>query len=395
MAGRARREHNGSIRALPSGRYQVRLRVPHSLPPDYYPDPNGTYATKAAASKSLRMHNAAIDAGTWRHPDELAAEAIEAEARSVVEAVTVAEMCDRWIESKRADGISAGSIVTYRSRLDVSVLPTFGTRRVVDVTSADVDEWFAKLDADSRHRASLAYDRLVAVMRFAVESGVIVESPCQVPAKRRASTRSTGERGTLVPDDVMRAVANAIEGPERLVPLLAGWCGLREGEALGLSSSALVEDDGVLFLDISVQATAKGPRGLAAPKSRAGRRSVPVPSWLAVLVRERADAAQGLLFPSPRDPSLPLSRSAWDRRFANAVQAVRSAGGAVPDGVRLHDFRHTALTRFSRAGATAEDLRRFGGHSDDATSRVYQHSEARRLAEIMERASRSVAPASP
>ncbi|GGA59473.1 hypothetical protein GCM10011490_06880 [Pseudoclavibacter endophyticus] len=382
MAGKVRREHNGTIRKLPSGRYQLRFKVPGSLPPVYYPAPH-TFATKAPAQAALRRHNAAIDAGTWRHPDDLKAEAEATAERAAVEAVTVAELSEQWLEVKRAEGLAHGSLVTYRSRLAASVLPAFGTVRVVDVTPEAVADWFKVRDAESRHVAALAYDTLAAVMRYAVGRGVITESPCTVPSKQRASKRSTGERGIVVPDDIMQAIAAELPAPLHLVPLLAGWAGLREGEALGLTADALSEHDGTTFLHITQQATAKGPSGLAPTKSRAGERVVPVPGWLAPQLHEAVEG--GLLFPSPRDSSRPISRSVWDRRFAAAVEAARAKGVPVPAGVRLHDFRHSALTRFARAGATAEDMRRFGGHSDDKTAGVYQHSDAARLADIMRR----------
>lgn len=386
MAGKVRREHNGTIRKLPSGRYQVRLRIPGSLPPEYYPHPDGTFATKAPARKALDKHNTAIDEGTWKHPDEVRAEA-EAEAeRAKLEAVTVAELSEEWLDLKRAEGLSQGSLVTYRSRLDAGVLPAFGDTRVVDVTVEQVEAWVKSLTEQSPSRAEFAYGTLSAVMKHAVERSLIASSPCQLPAKLRTAPRSAKrDRGIVVPDDVMRRIADEVPPPFGLVPLLAGWCALREGEALALSSSALVEVNGTMFVEVRVQDAPKGPRGLVAPKSAAGVRSVPAPAWLADMLRSRANEVDGLLFPSPRTPGLPLSRSAWDRRFAAAVDSARAAGVAVPDGVRLHDFRHSALTRLSRAGATAADLRLFGGHADDATAGIYQHSDAQRLAELMQR----------
>ena len=100
------------------------------------------------------------------------------------------------------------------------------------LTPAVVREWHATALRGKGGRVSIqqAYRFLRAVMSTAVRDGAIVKNPCQIAG---AGTDRAKERPVASPAEVV-ALVEAITPRYRAAVLLAAWCGLRRGEALGL-----------------------------------------------------------------------------------------------------------------------------------------------------------------
>jgi integrase len=384
MAGRTRRNRNGSIRQLDSGAWQLRLKVPGTRPPVYYPHPDGTFYTKAAAVKALQKHNEAIDAGTWVHPDAAREEAEHAKALEAARELTVAEAGAQWLdaaEAGRFGEMRRASLITYRSRI-AQVNAEWGATRVFDVTEQDALSWFRKVAADStRARALNLVDTLHRVLSFIAEEHplIITASPVKIPEKERKLDRKSA--GKLIPDEVVAAIAEHLPKPYQATVYAASWLGLRLGEVLGLHVDAFDDDTVRIFRN----AQTKGGARIEEPKSRAGTRILPIPEPAREILAAQREASTSWLFPGVHDPDSPLSASTFGNYWRAAVAAARADGAKVPEGARFHDLRHTALTRFARAGATSADVLLVGGHDDPGVTANYQHAEVDRLREISSR----------
>lgn len=392
MAGARRRYRNGSIRQLPNGRYQLRLKVPGSLPPVYYPHPRGTFEHKQRAEAELAKHNAAIEAGTWRHPDEERADAEAAEhaqrlaeeGARAAEAFTFDRAADEWLaalERGEFGEVRRGTLVTYRSRV-AQLRPEFGSRSLATVTPSEVTAWFDGAALDGKSRAVQLAQILHRIAVFAAERHpeIVAESPVKLGSKRLRVEKTSRQRELT--DEAVRAIADRMPGRYSTAVLAAGWLGLRLGEALALKPSAFGGDGTVR---VSLNAQTKGGARVEAPKTRAGVRVLPIPRAIRDELTEQAAGAGEWLFPAPSDPTRPIPASTFGRYFAEAVESARAVGVDLPERVTFHDLRHTALTRFARTGATGADIRAFGGHEDAEVSARYQHSQLARLTELADR----------
>jgi Phage integrase, N-terminal SAM-like domain len=164
---RARRNHFGGVRKLPSGRYQARYwhaGAHHSAPL--------TFLAKADALAWLARTQTDIRRGAWVDP---------AGAQ-----MTVAELATRWLEHdpcKRASTVARDEVI-----LRLHILPQMGKRRVGDVTPPDlqrlVNEW-------AKHRAPT--NGPPAVRRgpclICVRSGIRLAGKVSVPEHRPATRR--------------------------------------------------------------------------------------------------------------------------------------------------------------------------------------------------------------
>jgi integrase len=132
------------------------------------------------------------------------------------------------------------------------------------------------------------------------------------------------------------------------------FAGLRLGEL-----RALPEDDVDLKGGlIRVEASWDPREGLVAPKSRAGTRTVPIPSVLSAhLARHRlAQGARGGLF-FGRTPEIPFQPTSVVNR---ARRAWKDAG---LEPITLHEARHTFASMMIAAGVNAKALSTYMGHA--------------------------------
>lgn len=122
----------GSIRKLPSGRYQARYTAPNGA---YITAPK-TFAAKIHAEAWLGDRKREIDANLWNPA------AIERRRPRG----TFGDYAQQWLETRQVGGrpIKARTKAHYTGILKRSLLPAFGRRELTAITPADVRKWYAK-----------------------------------------------------------------------------------------------------------------------------------------------------------------------------------------------------------------------------------------------------------
>jgi integrase len=128
---------------------------------------------------------------------------------------------------------------------------------------------------------------------------------------------------------------------------------------------------------------------LKRPKTESGIRSVPLFASVDVALRELAARAvergryapEELVFASMRGTPLQPSnfrQRVWERALA--------AVGLEHEGYRLHDLRHTCVSRLVAAGADVKLVQAVAGHANPViTLRRYSHLLDARVSEAAER----------
>lgn len=238
-------------------------------------------------------------------------------------------------------------------------------RRLTDLTTQDMREFFAGLDVGPSARASV-YRVLAKVLNAAEREGVVSKSPLR-PVKKPRDER----RREVVPQpiELVEALAAAVDPYFRLAVLLAGYGGLRGGEVGGLRLRDADCDRSQLQI---VQATARhgGQRVLSDVKTAASRRRIDVPAFLLEEVvahaREFGVADDGRLYQTATG-GLVVSTT-----FDGAVKAGAERLGLPP--VRFHDLRHTCAALMIAEGAHPKTIQTHMGHSSITVSLdVYGH----------------------
>lgn len=330
------------------------------------------------------------------------------------DAKTVRDLAEAWLAWLERLGRSHGTIYTYHRHLESQFMPEFAARPVTSITADEITRWFDDLtESHGPSTANPIYTTVAAMFRYGAgeSKGLprqfvawIEKSPADVPGVSKKSPNGSSKTNEPVatPEEIA-AIAAEMPENERLGVLLAGWCGLRLGEVLGLTrkhiSTTGPKDKRVTWIriDQQVQARGSGPR-LDPPKSKAGIRSVPVPARLvpdlkAHLRDHAAPGTDGLLFPRHHAGNEIHNPNTYRRHFNSARDTVAKRSKVQPSPIAtmtFHGLRHSCLTRLGRAGATLADLMKYAGHSDVDSVLIYQHSERERLASLAESMSADV-----
>ena len=125
------------------------------------------------------------------------------------------------------------------------------------------------------------------------------------------------------------------------------------------------------------------------PKSRAGKRSVPIPEVIIFIIRWHlacfaGPGGESLVFTSPAGK--PLRHSNFRRRVW--LPALRAAG--LP-AIHFHDLRHTGNTLAANAGASLRELMDRMGHDSERAAMIYLHGSDERQHQIADTLSKLAA----
>ena len=170
------------------------------------------------------------------------------------------------------------------------------------------------------------------------------------------AVRSKRERA-VSPAEAAALIAALDSGQERALWATALYAGLRRGELMALRWSAVDLANGVIEVE---RAYDPKERAYVAPKSRAGRRRVP----MAGALRDQLLALRAHLDKQPAPDALVFGdgrRPFDDEAVAARAKAAWTAAELEPVG--LHEARHTAASLMIAAGVNVKALSEFLGHA--------------------------------
>ncbi len=374
MASRGpRRRTFGSVRRLPSGRYQARYTgsdgLQHTAP--------RTFGTKADANVYLATQETDIVRESWKAPKHAN--------------VTLGEYGRTWITQRP---IKPSTRERYRSAWNLHIDPVIGSLMIGDISPAVVREWYAGLGdqlrsplaARGRRYASPdlagtatlahAYRLLKAVMNTALEDELIPGNPCRI---KGASTYRHAERPTLGIDEIEELAKQVPERYRATVYLLA-WAGIRLGEAAELRRKDVDLKHAQIRIERAVYPI-DGEYQVQTPKSRAGSRTIVLPQFVTDELREHMRdyspiGPDGLIFPTRS------GKCAYNGIQIAITRTLRAMGY---ESVRVHDLRHSGQLLAATNGATLTDLQRRMGHSTVNAAMAYAHASRDNGRSIAER----------
>jgi integrase len=339
----------GTVRKLPSGRWQVRYRDGSGrriTAPD-------TFATKGEAGRFLATVETDMARGQYLDPR--------------AGRLTLSTWVEEWLG--RA-GKKPASVARDRQALYV-FMPALGALPLAAITPSHVQtavDARAKLAAPSTVVRDFA--PLRAVLTAAVDADLIGRSPARRVALPRARPP---DRDVVAPEALISLVA---ETPEhyRVLVLTAGVLGLRWGEAVGLR----VRDVDFMRRTVTVAQVVEELSGhlriVPEPKSRASLRTMAAPTFLVDelarhLVEHRSTASGGLdalIFLGPHGGVL-------RRRFGERILRPAAARAGLA-GLTFHGLRHAAVSALVDEGVHPRVMAARAGHDTARlTLELYAH----------------------
>ena len=328
----AKRAHFGSVRRLPSGRYQASYW--HKATRHTAPD---TFKTKGDAQAWLSGVETDIRRGAWVNP--------------WASRQTLKYWAERWLAT--TVHLRATTKRGYEVALRTHVLPTFADEPVSDIDQPAVRAWVADLAQRGSAPGTIAGARKVLrlVLGTAVEANALATNPCD----RVRVPRGPREEMHFLSAEQVESLAEAVEHPPlrraghgasptgrhhfpeyAALIRVAAYTGLRAGEIAGLRVRRLDLLKG--RVEVAETLTDVGGTLVSNATTKSGKvRTVPIPRFIADELAPllAGKSAGDYIFTSPGGG--PLRHSNFYRR--HFLPAVEHAG--LPDGVRFHDLRHT------------------------------------------------------
>lgn len=357
----------GSVRKLPSGRWQARITVDEGAP--RIPGPI-TYATSKEAWTYISSVQSDQARGIYHDPRK-------GERRLV-------DFAQEWIDNGGSRGhLAVRTIELYEDLLKRHIAPAIGNKAIGKITAAMVRSWYTALGKELAERAAQpladggkrlatgrvrlrqSYAFLKGVMSTATADGLIGKNPCQIIGA--GMVRSPERPFMSIPDfvTIMQAM------PEDLRPVLALTYGahLRLGEVPALIWSDLNLKAGTLLVERQVVQTRLAL--IITPTKTEDTRRVDLPDITLTVMSDYLKTVRRGLPSAPlflRADGKPLTRAQLQHAFKKARNSVGL------EQFHLHDVRHSGLTVSAQGGATPRELMARAGHSTMAAAMKYQHA---------------------
>jgi integrase len=352
-ARKPRKRQFGTVRKLPSGKFQARYTGPDGV----RRNAPTSFDTDRAAKDWLVQAEADVLRGSWLDPD--------------AGKIPLREYIANWVRER---DLKPRTREEYERTIRLHVLHYLGRDNDMlnEVTAPRIRAWRTTLIETGVGKPTIAkaYRILHAVFTTAVDDDLIRRNPCRI---RGAATVTADERPVATLDQVF-SIAAAIQPRYRLLVLLATFAQLRFGELVALRRRSI----DLRTMELRVRkATAEMEDGTQVdddPKSEAGKRPVSLPAGLRRDIELHLDnyaqpGPHGRLFLGAQG-GIPRRRS-FNRVWK---KALTRAGIPTELGLHLHDLRHTGSTWSAQSGATLKELMARIGHSSTRAAMIYQHA---------------------
>jgi integrase len=312
----------------------------------------------ARDGKRVSSFSTLADAKAWRH------DALVGLRRGTVRATAETRLhgaAAEWLRGARdgsilnrsGDRYKPSALRGYEQALRDRILPELGGAKLSDIRRSDVQRLVNRMLGAGFNASTIrnALLPLRAIYRHALALDEVAVNPTagvHLPAVR-------GTRDRIASPEEASSLFAVLESSDRAIWATAMYAGLRLGELLALDWGDVDLAGGMIRVTRSYDPRA----GITVlPKSRAGRRTVPIAAILRdelVEHRMRQGRDVGLVF--GRSENQPFGTSTiYDR--ANRAWAE---SGLVP--ISLHECRHTFASLMIAAGVNAKALASFMGHS--------------------------------
>lgn len=264
----------------------------------------------------------------------------------------VESLAEQWWLTRAGHRVST----RFRDRavLDHHLLAELGHAQLIELTHEEVQAWVNRLASRfAPSRVQRSFTVLRQLLDFAVDNRLLSVNPSEKIVLPR---RKQFEARFLTPDELELLAATIHPRPKAMVLVMA-WATLRIGEAMGLRRIDLDLGAGRLRVANNLVEVA-GQRYEGPPKTKAGRRSMTLPS--SVVADLRLHVARYGDSPYVFSTASGKTWSAEDWRCRVWRPAVKQSGLAP---LRPHDPEHTGVALLAAAGVDPSEIARRAGHS--------------------------------
>lgn len=336
------------------------------------------------------------------------ADAFETKARAEVAigihtpdsvSVTVAAAAELWIKAGQTDSLEASTITQRDQHMRLHIVPLIGETKLSQLTTPKVEAFKDELvRTRSRQMARAVLTSLKGILKVARRKGLIAQNPAEAVSVDKRRIEDEEDAPIPPKTDIRALLAKAPEThplsrvtlgrwvagqgrPQRIAPIpwrplivTAIFTGMRASELRGLRWSNVDLKAGL----IRVRERADRYQKLGPPKSKAGRRDIPLAPLVVNTLKEWRlvcpNTELDLVFPSEQG-SVILHTNLLRQGYYPLLRACGlMAKEATDPPYPFHSLRHAAASLFIEAGWGPKKVQALMGHSSiTVTYDIYGH----------------------
>lgn len=261
--------------------------------------------------------------------------------------------------------------------VELKVLPYFGTKKIVDITAADIRRWQNSLMKQGYSQTYLKTinNQLSAIFNYAVRYYDLPRNPC---AQAGSMGKGKAEEMKFWTQEEFESFIEFVKDKplSYYAFLTLYWTGIRLGELLALSLSDFDAEAKTLSITKSYQRI-NGRDVITEPKTAKSKRTIALPDFLVTELEEYVNKLYGMM---ANDRLFMITKSYLEKEM------VRGTELSGVKRIRLHDLRHShASLLISKLGAQPNLVaERLGHEKIQTTLDIYSHlypNQARNLAD--------------
>jgi integrase len=305
-----------------------------------------------------------------------------------LERKTFEEVANLLLDDRRANNRRMSTLEEYQTELKIRLLPQpndrlppLGPRDIRNIKRADMKAHFNALrnGGCTVSQVNKSIKAAKAIFTYAFDLEYVTSNVMQrYPKLQRVEGETEANRGVFTEAELQTIFKTATALELALFGTLS-MTGPRPGEIYALDWSAVYLDVEKPYFRIERTWCSKGFR-FYAPKTEAGRRTVPISAWLASVLREHRarSAGVGLVFPSTA--STPLNKANVRKRVW--MPLLKRAQVPYRD---MYSLRWTFVSLARASGEAAFNVSRVIGHARSTiVDTIYAHTVDSALAGVSE-----------
>lgn len=287
----------------------------------------------------------------------------------------------QWMQMLHIN-LKESTIVKYQNLLKNHILPQFGTYEISSITTSDLEKFVyqkmqqGRLDGGGGLSGKTVKDMMTVVygiLRYAQKNNITLS--CSVAGIPIRKTEQVLPIITCENLDILEQYLHENESLRNIGVLICLYMGLRIGELCALQWKNILLEEKIIRVYFTMQRLQKLSENsevktkivITPPKSELSTREIPIPDFLAEILKKYEVKNGEAFFLTGKDNSFIEPRT-YQAYFSRLIEKVN-----VPH-VNFHALRHTFATRCIDAGVDAKTLSEILGHSKvNTTLERYVH----------------------
>lgn len=306
---------------------------------------------------------------------------------------TLERWSNEWLETYKKPTITKKTFENLQSRVQRYFLEYIGKMTISEIKQTHIQKCLNNMEGMSQDTIKKAYNAINEMMNKAYENDIILKNPTigvTLPKGKPAQSRRA-----LTPEERSLFMSAVETHPKGAMYAMSLATGARPQEVRALTWENVNLKERVIEIK---QAVESGTQNIKEPKSKAGYRSIPLPSWYMpfLLAMPKPLNKQTLVF-FPSVDGKPITQQRYDRGWASLLRQMDILAGAeiyrnevissqIDTTITPYFLRHTYATNLAEVGVEMKAAQYLLGHSSIVTTaKIYTHVTQKLLDNAIEK----------